>query len=140
MVLPFLHQIVLHMTYKTVIIDDSSVQRLATTFLVKNHPRLEFIGAYANPYEGIQAIYEKKADILLLDVLIDDINAFELLDSIEIPSTILINSTWEKYASLASSYGINDFLLKPIPKKEFDTKINEITDRLQQLKAYYEIP
>ena len=140
MVLPFPHQIVLHMTYKTIIIDDSSVQRLATSFLVKNHPKLEFIGAYADPHEGIRAVYEKRADILLLDVLIDNTNAFELLDSIKIPSTILINSTWEKYASLASSYGIHDFLLKPIPKKEFDTKINEITDRLQQLKAYYEIP
>ena len=128
------------MTYKTIIIDDSSVQRLATTFLVKNHPRLEFIGAYADPYEGLQAVYEKRADILLLDVLIDNTNAFELLDSIDIPSTILINSTWEKYASLASSYGINDFLLKPIPKKEFDSKINTITDRLQLLQAYYEIP
>ncbi|MEM6541086.1 MAG: hypothetical protein AAF634_07975, partial [Bacteroidota bacterium] len=91
------------MTYKTIIIDDSSVQRLATTFLVKNHPKLEFVGAYADPYEGIQAVYEKRVDILLLDVLIDNVTAFELLDSIEIPSTILINSTWEKYASIASS-------------------------------------
>ncbi len=128
------------MTFKTIIIDDSSVQQLTSTFLVKNHPRLEFIGAYADPYEGIRAVYEERADILLLDVLIDNTNAFELLDSIEIPSTILINSTWEKYASIAASYGINDFLLKPIPKKEFDNKINEVTDRLLQLEAYYDIP
>ncbi len=128
------------MTYKTVIIDDSSVQRLATTFLVKNHPRLALIGAYADPYEGIRAVYEKRADILLLDVLIDDTTAFELLDSIEIPATILINSTWEKYKSIALSYGINDFLIKPIPKKQFDTKIDQITLRLMKLEAYYDIP
>ncbi len=128
------------MTFKTIVIDDSSVQRMTTTFLVKNHPRLEFIGAYEDPFEGIRAVHEKNADILLLDALMDTTNAFQLMHSIQIPSTVLINSTLEKYAPITGLYGINDLLHKPISKKAFDNKINTITNRLQKLVAYYEIP
>ncbi|MET1260825.1 response regulator [Flagellimonas sp. DF-77] len=119
------------MSLKTVIIDDSSIQLLATSFLVQNHPKLGLIGAYSNPFEGIQAVYEQKADLLLLDVLIDETNAFELLDAIEIPCTILINSTWERYLDQAKAYGIDHFLMKPIRKQVFVETIDAIAETLR---------
>ncbi len=118
------------MSFKTIIIDDSSIQRLATTFLVKNHPHLEFKGDFENPYEGIKAVYEKKADILLFDVLFDDVNSFELLDAIEIPCSIVMNSTWARYEETANQYGIYDFIEKPISKKDFYTKMQKVINRL----------
>ncbi|MDT0608384.1 LytR/AlgR family response regulator transcription factor [Croceitalea rosinachiae] len=119
------------MKYSTIVIDDSSIQRLATSFLVKNHTKLELIGSYANPYEGIKAIYDYKVDIVFLDVLMDQVDAFELLDSIEINAAIIMNSTWSHFAQPAFEYGINDFLIKPMPKKRFEQAVDKIIKQIQ---------
>lgn len=111
------------MKYKTIVIDDSSVQRLATSFLVQTNPELEFVGAYKNPFEGIKAIYDHDVDIVLLDVLVDNVNAFELLDAIEINAAVIMNSTWPKFEIPALAYGAIDFLAKPISRVTFNRAI-----------------
>ena len=123
------------MKYTTIVIDDSSIQRLATSFLVKNHPKLELAGSYANPYEGIKAIYEQQADIVFLDVLMDEVDAFELLDSIEINAAIIMNSTWSRFAKPSFDYGISDFLTKPMPKKRFEQAVQKIIKKLELKEA-----
>jgi len=123
------------MKYSTLVIDDSSIQRLATSVLVKNHPNLELIGSYGNPYEAIKVIYDQKVDIVFLDVLMENVDAFELLDNIEINSAIVLNSTWENFAERAFDYGINDFLMKPMPKKRFDIAIDKIIKQIEQKKV-----
>ena len=123
------------MKYTAIVIDDSSIQRLATSFLVKNHPQLQLAGSYSSPYEGIKAIYDMKADIVFLDVLMNDVDAFELLDSIEINAAIVMNSTWEKFAKHAFDYGINDFLTKPMPKKRFNEAVEKIITQIEKRKA-----
>lgn len=125
------------MKYSTIIIDDSSIQRLATTFLVKNHPQLQLIDAFENPFEGIKAIYDHKVDLVFLDVLMGETNAFELLDSIEINAAIIMNSTWSKFAMPAYDYGICDFLTKPISKKRFEQSVSKTIEKLE-LKSFCE--
>ncbi|MDT0541032.1 MULTISPECIES: LytR/AlgR family response regulator transcription factor [Croceitalea] len=119
------------MKYTTIVIDDSSIQRLATTFLVKNHVALEHIGSYGNPYEGLRAVVDKKADILFLDVLMDDIDAFELLDSVNLNCAIIMNSTWPRFAVKAFDYGINDFITKPIQKPRFEKSVVKVINQLK---------
>ncbi|SHH00243.1 LytR/AlgR family response regulator transcription factor [Flagellimonas flava] len=120
------------MKYTVLVIDDSSIQRLATSILVKNHPQLKLLGAYGNPYEGIKAIYDEKPDMVFMDVLMDNVDAFELLDSIEVLPPIILNSTWSKFAARAFDYGINDFLMKPMPKKRFDIAIKKVISQIEQ--------
>ncbi|WP_350287785.1 response regulator [uncultured Croceitalea sp.] len=119
------------MKYPTIVIDDSSIQRLTTTFLIKNNPHLELVGEYANPYEGIKAIYDTKATVVFLDVLMNDINAFELLDSIEIGATIIMNSTWSKFEKSAVHYNVQHFLKKPISKQQFESVVEKAVNNLQ---------
>jgi two-component SAPR family response regulator len=122
------------MTYKCVIIDDSSVHRLAISFLIKNHPKLELVGAYSNPYEGMRAVYDHKVDLVFLDVLLEEVNAFELLDTIEMPATIILNSSWEKFSNKAKAYGIERFLVKPMRKEAFEQTINSTLLALEELR------
>ncbi|MEO9510774.1 MAG: response regulator [Flavobacteriaceae bacterium] len=123
------------MKYSVIVIDDSSIQRLATSILVKNHPKLELIGSYSNPFDAIKAIYDQKVDIVFLDVLMDKIDAFELLDNIEINSAIILNSTRANFAHKAFDYGISHFLMKPMPKKRFETAIDKIIKLVEQKKV-----
>ncbi|MGW9685607.1 LytR/AlgR family response regulator transcription factor [Flagellimonas sp. 2504JD1-5] len=129
------------MKYTALVIDDSSIQRLATSILIKNHSDLELIGSYESPYEGIKAIYDHKVDMVFLDVLMDKVNAFELLDSIEINTAIIMNSTWASFAKKAFDYGINDFLMKPMRKTRFEKAVSKIIQeielkRIKPVKTY----
>ncbi|WP_420321874.1 LytR/AlgR family response regulator transcription factor [Flagellimonas sp.] len=129
------------MKYTALVIDDSSIQRLATSILIKNHPDLKLLGSYGSPYEGIKAIYDHKVDMVFLDVLMDKVNAFELLDSIEINTAIIMNSTWANFAKQAFDYGINDFIMKPIRKTRFEKAVSKIINeielkRIKPVKTY----
>ncbi|WP_136466307.1 LytR/AlgR family response regulator transcription factor [Flagellimonas onchidii] len=129
------------MKYSALVIDDSSIQRLATSILIKNHPDLELVGSYGSPYKGIKAIYDHKVDMVFLDVLMDKVNAFELLESIEINTAIIMNSTWAAYAKKAFDYGINDFLMKPMRKTRFERAVSKIiheieVKRIKPVKTY----
>lgn len=124
------------MKYKTIVIDDSSIQRLTTGCLVKNHPKLELVGEYANPYEGMKVAFDDKIDILFLDVLMGDVNAFDVLDHVEVNCAIIMNSTWERFAKKAFDYGIDDFLTKPISKSRFENAVNKVIKKIKLKKAY----
>ncbi len=129
------------MKYSALVIDDSSIQRLATSILIKNHPDLELVGSYESPYKGIKAIYDHKVDMIFLDVLMDQVNAFELLESIEINTAIIMNSTWATFAKKAFDYGINDFLMKPMRKTRFERAVSKIiheieVKRIKPVKTY----
>ncbi|WP_420601255.1 LytR/AlgR family response regulator transcription factor [Flagellimonas sp.] len=129
------------MKYTALVIDDSSIQRLATSILIKNHPDLKLIGSHGSPYEGIKAIYDHKVDMVFLDVLMDKVNAFELLDSIEINTAIIMNSTWANFAKKAFDYGIDDFIMKPMRKTRFERAVSKIINeielkRIKPVKTY----
>jgi len=123
------------MKYTALVIDDSSIQRLATTILIKNHPNLKLVGSYQNPYCGIKAVYDEHVDIVFLDVLMEHVDAFELLDNIEVNAAIIMNSTWSCFASKAFDYGIDDFLMKPMPKKRFNIAVDKIIKQIEQNKV-----
>lgn len=116
------------MTYKTVIIDDSAIQLLTTSFLVENHPKLILSGAFQNPYDGLRFALDEKVNFLFLDIHLGNIDAFELLGKIKRPCTILIDSTQNLYLSQGKEYGISHFLTKPISKKEFNQKIDQVIE------------
>lgn len=132
------------MTYKCIVIDDSSVHRLAISFLIKNHPNLELIGAYSSPFEGIEEMFKQKVDIVFLDVLLENVNAFQLLDAITMPATIVLHSSWEKFSAKAKAYGIQHFLMKPMRKNNFEATVNGMirsfdvkkAEKLSSLKPY----
>ncbi|MEM7484707.1 MAG: response regulator [Bacteroidota bacterium] len=124
------------MKYKAIVIDDSTIQCLATSVLVKNHPQLEFAGCYSDPYEGIKTIYDNKIDIVFLDVLMEKVDAFELMDNVEIKSAIILNSTWSRFAVKAFEYGVNDFLIKPLPKAKFYRSVEKVIQQIESKKAF----
>ncbi|MDC6366052.1 MULTISPECIES: LytR/AlgR family response regulator transcription factor [Flavobacteriaceae] len=127
------------MTYTTVIIDDSSTQRLVTSKLVSSHPDLKLIGSFANPYEAIKSIYENKVDIVFMDIQMDTVDAFELLDSIEIQPTIILNSTQSRFAITAFDYGISYYLMKPMCKSKFHATVNKAIKQIKRksTKTFY---
>ena len=111
---------------KTIIIDDSKIQRFITKKLVEENPFLELYEFPDTKKDVLNIIREKKIELLILDVEMPKMNGFELINALDNPLLILMNSTNPDFALDAKNYGADIFLTKPFGRYAFDSAINEL--------------
>jgi len=110
---------------RTIIVDDSSLQRIAVSKLINDHPNLDLIAEYNNGMEAYKNVEQNKIDLIFLDVEMPILDGFEFIESLSnIPQIILVTSKAD-YALKAFEYDVTDYLLKPISKTRFDAAIKK---------------
>jgi len=110
---------------RTIIVDDSSLQRMAVGKLIADHPDLELVSEYNNGIEAYKNVSNNKIDLIFLDVEMPIIDGFEFIESLSyIPQIILITGKPD-YALKAFDYNVTDYLLKPITKSRFDDSVRK---------------
>ena len=65
------------MKLRSIIVDDSSMQRMAVAQLVNKHPNLVLLAQYSNAIEANNGIKNSDIDLIFLDVEMPIINGFE---------------------------------------------------------------
>lgn len=108
---------------RTVIIDDEShVRETLQHMLRKFCPQVKLVGVASGVASGIREIREKAAELVLLDIKMDDGTGFDLLDQIgNIDFKIIFITAYEQYAIQAFGFSAIDYILKPInPEKLAD--------------------
>lgn len=110
---------------RTIVVDDSSLQRMAVSKLISNHPDLELVAQYNNGMEAYKNVEQNQIDLIFLDVEMPILDGFEFIESLSnIPQIILITSKPD-YALKAFEYDVTDYLLKPITKSRFDASVKK---------------
>ena len=108
---------------RTIVVDDSSLQRMAVAKLIKDHQNLDLIAEYNNGIEAYKNVEKDKIDLIFLDVEMPIIDGFEFIESLtNIPQIILITGKPD-YALRAFDYDVTDYLLKPITKSRFEASV-----------------
>lgn len=112
------------MTLTAIVIDDSSLQKIATSKLIKDNPNLTLIGSFSNPLIGLEAVNHLRPDVLFLDVEMPLLNGFQVLESIQHDCQVIMNSTREEFALQAFEYNhVKDYLTKPMKKQRFEKSV-----------------
>ena len=101
---------------KTVIIDDMELAIASLQADIEDYcPEIELVGTATGVIEGAKLLRKIEADIVFLDVEMQDGNGFDLLDIIGEHSFKVIFTTGSKeFAIRAFQYAALDYLLKPI--------------------------
>ena len=115
---------------RSIIVDDSAVQRLAVSKLIASHPDLELIIQYKDGFEAQKKVNSEDIDLIFLDVEMPIIDGFELIESMENPPQVILITGKPEYALKAFDYNVTDYLLKPITKDRFDTAIKKAVLRI----------
>ncbi len=105
---------------KIVIIDDQedSVEKLSF-LLHKFCGNLTVSGVANSGKEAIALINKTKPDIVFLDVEMDDMNGFEVLERLDNTNfKVIFTTAYDKYAIQAIRFSALDYLLKPIQKND----------------------
>lgn len=120
---------------KTIVIDDSRLQRTAVAELIRNHQNLELIADYKNGIEARIAMEKEPIDLVFLDIEMPIISGFDFIESLkDCPKIILITGKAD-YAMQAFDYDVTDYLLKPITLARFNTSVKKALANFNDTEA-----
>lgn len=124
--------------YSVVLVDDEALIRNGIERMVAwEEYGFKFVGQAADGELALPIIRENKPDIVITDIKMPFMDGLELSKIIkkELPDTmIIIISGFDEfdYAKQALSIGVNEYLLKPISKKQFIEVLINIKERLDE--------
>ncbi len=112
---------------RTLIIDDEKNNRqLISDLLQKHFPNVSLIGEADGVKSGLESIRQLSPDLVLLDIRMEDGDAFDLLNRIGyINFKIIFITAYEEYALKAIKFSALDYLLKPVVLPELQLAIEK---------------
>ncbi len=119
------------MSITAIIVDDEQDAREVVLEYTKLYcPYVEVIGVASTYLEAKKLLSEKQADLLFLDINLDEKDSIQLLTEIgPIKSQIIFITAYKTYAFDAFAFETIDYLLKPIDPIRFQ----ESTERVRKL-------
>lgn len=111
---------------KCVIIDDEQPAIDVLENYIKRVPYLELVGTATNPLVGLEFINTTKAELVFLDIQMDEMSGVDLMKILPNNIKVIFCSAFSEFA--VTSYELNavDYLMKPIPFDRFITAIKKI--------------
>ncbi len=105
--------------------DDTILQEIIEEFLIERGYEVD---SFENGEKALDAIEQKKYDMLLLDVNVPEIDGFEIVEYLrniknKTPAIFITSLTNIKYLQKAFAIGANDYLKKPFDLEELDIRI-----------------
>ena len=115
-------------TLTCIIVDDEPLAVRQLAAYAERTPDLQLLDTFTDSIAAINAVKEKKPDLLFLDIQMPNINGMELARSLPAQTRVVFTTAFKEYAF--ESYEVNalDFLLKPIRY----TKFLESVEKAQQ--------
>lgn len=110
---------------RTIVVDDSALQRMAVSKLVTDHPSLNLVSEYKNGMEAYKNVKIHDIELIFLDVEMPILNGFEFIESLSNNPQIILITGKSDYALKAFDYNVTDYLLKPIIKSRFDASVRK---------------
>jgi len=118
------------MSLNIIVIDDSPMQLLLSSRLIRQNSQLNLVGTFADPFMALNAIHTMKVDIVLLDVEMPEIDGFSLKKLFNKQVEVIINSSRPIFAFQAYAQGAADFLNKPLNANALDRSISKILESI----------
>src|SRR5690242_9872218 len=87
-------------------------------------PFLELVGVSGDAIFALQALEEKKIDLVFLDIHLPKLKGLDFIRTLKNPPKIIITSAYQEYALEGYELNVLDYLLKPI---EFNRFVGAVT-------------
>ena len=113
---------------RALVVDDESPARRKILRLLASHADVEVVGEAASGEAAVLAIERAAADVVFLDVQMPDIDGFEVLRRVHVPSTFfpVFVTAYDAFAVKAFEVNALDYLLKPVDPRRFDAMLDRL--------------
>lgn len=125
------------MILDSIVIDSNALQRMDTVKKSNDHHSINLLAEFSSCIEANEFLMNTDVDLIFLEIEIAKINGFEFLDildasNISVPE-IIITSKNTSFAFKSYSYGVVDFLSKPIENILFNKSVDKVLTKLNLL-------
>lgn len=112
------------MKLTALIVDDEPLARERVRTLLETEQDIEILGECADGREAIEAIREKRPDLLFLDVQMPEMDGFQVLRELGEPlPTVVFVTAYDEHAVKAFEAQALDYVLKPFKVARFKTAL-----------------
>ncbi len=125
------------------VVDDNTSVTNSITKYFSSHSCINVVQTCNNGNDAMDYIlhYPDKYDLILMDILLPQVDGFEILDKMQergISKKIIIVSSYKKeyLVKKANSYNINYYMIKPVSLESLEKRILEATDEKNQIDTY----
>jgi two-component system, LytTR family, response regulator len=121
---------------KVIIIEDDRFTRRVVELIITNHfPEFEIVGQSGSVKEGMQIILKTNPDLVILDVQLEDGNAFDLLNILKpLSFKIVFMSSFQSYMEAAVQFAAVDFLKKPFDESDLVMALDKAIETLKDVE------
>lgn len=113
---------------KCVIIDDEQPAIDVLVNYVKQMPSLLLVGTATNPLIGIEMIKRNNADVVFLDIQMDEMNGIDVIKIIGSRTKVIFCTAYSEFAVASYDLDATDYLMKPIAFSRFVKAVQRIVD------------
>lgn len=120
---------------KIILVDDEPLALEELSYLLQDIDSVEILGRYTNPRLSLEAIRNKKPDVVFLDIEMPEIQGFELAEEIirlDAKTRIVFATSYSEHAIRAFDLNAIDYILKPLSKDRILKTIDKINEYLQK--------
>ena len=119
------------MILNCIIVDDNTLQRLATLKRINSHPSLKLSGEFSSALEAKKFLQTTTVNLIFMEVNLPILNGFDLLEIYKNSSEqnkpfIIVTSADTSQAFKAFDYNVIDYLEKPTTENRFNNAVKKV--------------
>lgn len=104
---------------KCIAVDDEPLALEKMEGYIQRVHYLELIGSFSNPLEAMSFLRQNSADLLFLDIQMDELTGIQLLEILDPKPKVILTTAYDEYALQGYELDVSDYLLKPISFQRF---------------------
>ncbi len=113
---------------KCVIIDDEPPAIDVIAGYISKIPTLELAGTATNAVDGLELIRRCKADVVFLDIQMDEVNGIDVVKSIGHETKVIFCTAYSEFAVASYEVEAVDYIVKPVPFSRFIKAIQRLSN------------
>ena len=107
------------MRISCIAVDDEPLALSKLRGFIEKVPELELIRTFDDPVEAAGWLKEDCADLIFLDIQMEQLNGIQFLEVIKPSSKVILTTAFDQYALKGFELNVADYLLKPFSFQRF---------------------
>jgi two-component system, LytTR family, response regulator len=116
------------MQINCIAIDDEPLALSKLEGFVARIPDLKLMKTFDNAIEAMVWLKENKADLIFLDIQMEQLTGIQFLEATGTKSKIIVTSAYDQYALKGFDLNITDYILKPFSFERFVKAVSKVME------------
>jgi DNA-binding LytR/AlgR family response regulator len=113
-------------------VEDEPLAQERTNSYVQKLSFLNLLSVFDNGIDAMQFLKSNKVDLIFLDINMGEFSGIQLLETINVPSQVIIITAYHEYALKGFELSVTDYLLKPYTFERFVQAVDKAQHNLSR--------